>query len=87
MSGEGGTNDFIGRIRQRHRGTAETSGREPEIRRTFIVHITRDGKTTEDLLFDTAPTIGAIAARAGTEAYVISLDVIQHRAEDRLAAE
>lgn len=86
MSGEGGTNDFIGRIRQRHRG-ANTSGREPESRRTFVVHITRDGRTTEDLLFDTAPSIGAIAARAGTEAYVISLDVIQHRAGDRLAAE
>lgn len=86
MSGEGGTNDFIGRIRQRHRGV-NTSGREPEIRRTFVVHITRDGRTTEDLLFDTAPSIGAIAARAGTEAYVISLDVIQHRAGDRLAAE
>ena len=87
MSVESGTNDFIGRIRERHRGAADRSGREPEIRRTFVVHITRDGRTTEDLLFDTAPSIGAIAARAGTEAYVISLDVIQHRAEDRLAAE
>lgn len=87
MSGEGGTNDFIGRIRQRHRGAAGTSGRDPEIRRTFVVHITRDGRTTEDLLFDTAPSIGAIAARAGTEAYVISLDVIQHRDQGRLAAE
>ncbi len=86
MSVESGSNDFIGRIRQRHQAPA-SAAREPAVRRTFVVHITRDGKTVEDLLFDTAPTIGAIAARTGTEAYVISLDVIQHRDEDRLAAE
>lgn len=84
MTVESGTNDFINRVRQRHQVAPAPV---PEVSRTFVVHITRDGKTTEDLLFDKAPTIGAIAARAGTEAYVISLDVIQHRNEERLAAE
>lgn len=86
MSVEGGTSDFIGRVRQRHQAPASTP-REPGIRRTFVVHVTRDGKTVEDLLFDRAPSIGAIAARVGTEAYVISLDMIEHLPEDQLAAE
>ncbi len=84
MSVEGGTSDFINRVRQRHQGTAP---RQPQTRRTFVVHISRDGRTTEALIFDTAPNIGAIAARAGTEAFVISLDVIEHAREDHLAAE
>lgn len=84
MSVEAGTSDFIHRVRQRHQGAAP---RQPSARRSFIVHISRDGRSTEALVFDTAPNIGAIAARAGTEAFVISLDVIEHPEEDHLAAE
>ncbi|WP_347312878.1 hypothetical protein [Defluviimonas sp. SAOS-178_SWC] len=84
MSVEGGTSDFIGRVRQRHQAPEAT--RKPETH-IFVVHVTRDGKTVEDLLFDRAPSIGAIAARVGTEAYVISLDMIERRPEGQLAAE
>lgn len=83
MAGQAGTSDFISRVRQRHHVPAA----KPPVRRSFIVQITRDGATIEDLVFDTAPTIGAIAARCGTEAYVIATEVIQHRDADRLAAE
>lgn len=82
MPADLGSNDFIARIRQRHQpGPAPA----PIPERTFIVQITRDGRTTEELIFDRAPSIGAIAARAGTEAFVISIDVLD--AGDRLAAQ
>ncbi len=84
MAAEMATSDFISRVRQRHHAEPDEA---PSPERTFIVQITRDGKATEDLIFERAPTIGAIAARAGTDAYVIAVDVIQHRAEDQLAAE
>ena len=83
MTAEPGRNDYIGRIRQRHGG--QPAAAEPPARR-FIVQITRDGRSTEELVFDRAPSIGAIAARAGTEAYVIAVDVIDPETE-RLAAE
>ena len=82
MSVDQGSNDFIARIRQRHQ-VQPAPDALPQ--RTFVVQITRDGRTTEDLVFDRAPSIGAIAARAGTEAYVISIDMLG--ADDRLAAE
>ena len=84
MSVETKASDFINRVRQRHQGAAP---QKPEVLRTFVVHISRDGKTTEALLFGNPPNIGAIAARAGTEAFVISLDVIEHGPEDQIAAE
>lgn len=84
MSVEGGTSDFIHRVRQHHQGAAP---RQPSARRSFVVHISRDGRSTEALVFDTAPNIGAIAARAETEAFVISLDVIDHPKDNQLAAE
>lgn len=77
-----GSNDFIARIRQRHLPAVVPT---PEPKRTFVVQITRDGKTTEEMVFDRAPSIGAIAARAGTEAYVISIDMLG--ADEKLAAE
>lgn len=80
MSTDLGSNDFIARIRQRHQPVAA----DPQPQRTFVVQITRDGKTTEEIVFDRAPSIGAIAARAGTEAYVISIDMLS---DEKLAAE
>lgn len=82
MPADLGSNDFIARIRQRHQPGPTPA---PLPQRSFIVQITRDGRTTEELVFDRAPSIGAIAARAGTEAYVISIDVIE--ADGRLAAQ
>lgn len=88
MSDEGETSDFIGRIRQRQQEPAtEPVRRKPAVRRSVVVSVTRDGKTTEDLLFDRAPTIGEIAVRAGTGAYILSIDLIKHPAEAQLAAE
>ncbi|OYX42054.1 MAG: hypothetical protein B7Z02_13460 [Rhodobacterales bacterium 32-67-9] len=88
MSDEYGTSDFIGRIRQRQpERAAEPPRRKPAVRRSFVVSITRDGKATEDLVFDRAPTIGEIAVRAGTGAYILSIDLIKHPAEAQLAAE
>lgn len=81
MSADQGSNDFIARIRQRHQPPAPA----PLPQRSFIVQITRDGRTIEELIFDRAPSIGAIAARAGTEAYVISIDMLG--SDGRLAAE
>lgn len=84
MSVDLGSNDFIARIRQRHQpGSAPA----PLPQRSFIVQITRDGRTTEELIFDRAPSIGAIAARVGTEAYVISIDMIASGAAGQLAAQ
>ena len=82
MSADLGSNDFIARIRQRHQPAVAG---KPETKRTFVVQITRDGRTTEEMVFDRAPSIGAIAARAGTEAYVISIDMLG--ADEKLAAE
>lgn len=84
MALEPGDNDFIARIRQRHQVAPAPA---PKPSRTFIVKITRDGKTTEDLFFDQAPSIGAIAGRAGTEAFVLSIDMVHHREDEKLAAE
>jgi hypothetical protein len=84
MSVEFARNDFIARVRQRHQGAAPKAISEQNV---YVVHIARDNGTTEDLVFGSAPSIGAIAARVGTEAFVISTDVIRHRAEDHLAAE
>ncbi|MCA0273037.1 MAG: hypothetical protein LCH69_13385 [Proteobacteria bacterium] len=84
MPADLGSNDFIGRIRQRHQpGPAPA----PLPMRTFIVQITRDGKTTEELTFDRAPSIGAIAARVGTEAYVISIEMLDTGTAGQLAAQ
>lgn len=83
MAEQGGSNDFIARVRQRHH---DVPAAVPADSRTFVVQITRDGRAMETLTFDRAPSIGAIAARAGTEAYVLSIDVIHH-GDDRLAAE
>ena len=82
MSAHLGSNDFIARIRQRHMPAVAPA---PQPQRTFVVQITRDGRTTEEMVFDRAPSIGAIAARAGTEAYVISIDMLG--ADEKLAAE
>jgi hypothetical protein len=84
MSADLGSNDFIARIRQRHQPAPAPA---PLPLRNFIVQITRDGKTTEELVFDRAPSIGAIAARAGTEAYVIAIDVIDMGEAGKLAAQ
>lgn len=80
MPADLGSNDFIARIRQRHQAGPAPA---PLPQRSFIVQITRDGRTTEELVFDRAPSIGAIAARVGTEAYVISIDMLE--AEQRAA--
>lgn len=79
-----GSNDFIARIRQRHQPAPAPA---PLPQRSFIVQITRDGRTTEELVFDRAPSIGAIAARVGTEAYVISIDMLDTGAAGKLAAQ
>jgi len=84
MSVELASNDFIARVRQRHQAHAPKPAQDGNI---YVVHIARDNGTTEDLVFGSVPNIGAIAARAGTEAFVISTDVIRHRAKDHLAAE
>jgi hypothetical protein len=84
MPADLGSNDFIARIRQRHLPPVAPA---PLPQRSFIVQITRDGRTTEELVFDRAPSIGAIAARAGTEAYVIAIDVIDAGEAGKLAAQ
>ncbi len=84
MSIELAANDFISRVRQRHQVAVPKA---PEQRRIYIVHVSRDGHTTEDLIFDKAPNIGAIAARVGTEAFVISTDVIHPPKDEHIAAE
>jgi hypothetical protein len=68
--------NFIERVRAR--GDAARAARQhaSETGRPMIcVSITRDGATTEELFFDTPPTLGQIAMRAGIGAYVLSIDI------------
>lgn len=55
------------------------------------VTLTRDGQTTFEEFFDRTPTLGELAARAGQDAYIISLRMtrrpLRERMRLRLAAE
>lgn len=56
----------------------------------FVVTITLDGVTTEDLIFDAAPTLGQIVARAGDGAFIVAIAMkrksLRERFRLRLAA-
>lgn len=57
----------------------------------FVVTVTFDGVATEDLIFDAAPTVGQIAARAGKDAFIVAICMkrksLRERIRLRLAAE
>lgn len=57
----------------------------------FVVTVTHDGVSTEELTFDAAPTVGQIAARAGAEAFIVAIAMkrksLRERIRLRLAAE
>lgn len=57
----------------------------------FVVTITHDGVATEELIFEAAPTLGQIAARAGDGAFIVAIAMkrksLRERFRLRLAAE
>lgn len=68
--------NFIERVRARGDAARAAQQRASETGRPMIsVSITRDGATTEELFFDSPPTLGQIATRAGIGAYVLSIDI------------
>ncbi|SPH17058.1 hypothetical protein DEA8626_00572 [Defluviimonas aquaemixtae] len=79
-------NDFIGRLRRKLGTDAGKTKPEGPARR-FIVQVTRDGRDVQRLVFDHPPSIGAIAARVGTEPYVVSVEVMEMGAAGTIAAE
>lgn len=68
--------DYIGRVRARAETAAEQRGHraaEPATPDRFIVVVTRDGTTAEELLFDRPPTLADIVCRVGTDAYILAV--------------
>lgn len=67
--------------------SAETrKGRRRALRRIsrFAVLVTYDGVATEELIFDNAPTVAQIAARAGEEAFIVSISLKRKSLRERI---
>ncbi|MFN6952290.1 MAG: hypothetical protein ACK4NE_06830 [Albidovulum sp.] len=83
-----GATDYIRRVRAR----SETAARQPHgeaagrtaINR-FVVLVTRDGSTIEELPFERPPTLGDLLTRVGADAYVLGISAASTAA--RIAAE
>lgn len=79
-------NDFIGRLRRRLGAAPDRTACGGPARRV-VVQVTRDGRDVQKLVFDRPPSIGAIAARAGTEPYIVSIEVVELGDVATIAAE
>ncbi len=78
--------DYIGKLRRRVAASTGPAKPEGPVRR-FVVQVTRDGSDVQKLVFDRPPSIGAIAARVGTEPYVVSIEVMELGEVGTFAAE
>ena len=60
-------------------------GRRRALRRIshFAVLVTYDGVTTEEITFETAPTLSQIAARTGQDAYIVSIGMKRRSLRER----
>lgn len=62
-------------------------GRRRALRRIsrFAVLVTYDGVTTEELIFDAAPTLAQIAARVGDGAFIVAVGLKRKSLRERIA--
>ena len=60
-------------------------GRRRALRRIshFAVLVTYDGVTTEEIIFEAAPTLSQIAARTGQDAYIVSIGMKRRSLRER----
>ncbi|MCB2117076.1 MAG: hypothetical protein KDE00_12455 [Rhodobacteraceae bacterium] len=69
--------DFISRIRARtseeERLRMEATARAAA--RRISVLVTRDGSTTDELFFETPPTLADLMARAGSGAFILGVNI------------
>lgn len=48
------------------------------------VTVTRDGKTTREVLFDETPTLGELVARVGPDCYVVNIAMKRRPLRERI---
>lgn len=83
-----GATDYIRRVRARSETAArqqpgDAAGRTAANR--FVVLVTRDGRTIEELLFERPPTLGDLFTRVGADAYILGVSAASTSV--RIAAE
>lgn len=68
--------DFIGRARQRNLQDSLRERRRLAVQALteYSVKVTRDGRTVDELIFVTRPTLGQLVERAGQDATVVSIE-------------
>ena len=68
--------DFIGRARQRNLQESLRERRRLAVQALteYCVKVTRDGRTVDELVFDTRPTLAQLVERAGQDATVVSIE-------------